>query len=112
MTQRSADEESIIRRVPQWQQGDVRKGMEVIDTLSHVANGGSSGAAALGMLVALKTEHRFLQSGIIQTLFRLLASMDDTGTDDRNQWAIDQCKKLSAEYGYLRVTIPTQKEEE
>jgi hypothetical protein len=65
----------------------------IFQKLAQEVNISNEGPLALAMSRALQREHRFLQSGLIQTLWFMFKHYQNAPTDARNEGAVAWAKK-------------------
>ena len=72
-----------------------RRADQLMEELGKLLNGGSKSVAVLGVINGLRREHRYLQNEAIISLLTALGRLPEVeGTDARNEFGIDLCRKV------------------
>lgn len=68
---------------------------ELGEKLGKILNGGSQNPAVMGVLYALRREHRYLQNVVVIVLLQAIGLLHKVeGTDARNEFAIGLSRKV------------------
>ena len=99
-TNRLAEQIDEMRRPPReehqkYDRETFRRADMLMEELGKLLNGGSKGAAILGVVNGLRREHRYLQNEAIISLLTALGRLPEVeGTDARNEFGIGHCKTV------------------
>ena len=87
---------------------DKQDARDAIETLTRALNGGTRRDVIAGLVQGLSREHRYLQSEAIWALLEALARLpQETGTDARNEHAVNACADVYAALAD-RIYIPAK----